>query len=121
VVGAGPGSGKTRVWWSALRARGAGHFAGRILAITFTEKAANEIKQRLVEHFTTTTRARAGDRARLRFHHPQFLRAAAKGKRRGRGFLDPGFTIQEDAVGAIDAFQAAEETLTPCSKRSRTS
>ena len=49
---AGPGSGKTRVlverfaWLTRERAR-----PEAILAITFTEKAAQEIKTRLVRHF----------------------------------------------------------------------
>ena len=52
-VVAGPGSGKTRVLverfaWLVERC---GIDPGRILAITFTEKAANEMKARLVRRF----------------------------------------------------------------------
>ena len=56
-VVAGPGSGKTRVlierfaWLVEHR----GVDPARILAITFTEKAATEIKQRLIERFTSNS------------------------------------------------------------------
>jgi ATP-dependent helicase/nuclease subunit A len=51
-VVAGPGSGKTRVLVERFRWRVAGGFSPlRILAITFTEKAANEIKDRLARDF----------------------------------------------------------------------
>ena len=54
-VVAGPGSGKTRVlierfgWLVEAR----GMDPARILAITFTEKAATEIKQRLIARFSS--------------------------------------------------------------------
>ena len=52
-VVAGPGSGKTRVLVErfAWLVEQCGIEPGRILAITFTEKAANEMKVRLVKRF----------------------------------------------------------------------
>ncbi|MCX6621910.1 MAG: UvrD-helicase domain-containing protein, partial [Acidobacteria bacterium] len=60
-VVAGPGSGKTRVLIHrfAWLVRGQHIPAGRILAITFTEKAATEIKKRLVAEFASDPGTRA--------------------------------------------------------------
>jgi superfamily I DNA/RNA helicase len=110
-VVAGPGSGKTRVLverFAWLVEHGVSPL--RILAITFTEKAANEIKRRLVGRFKQRPKERAGiERAYVSTIH-SFCARLLKENAVAAG-LDPGFTIQEDAVGAVDAFQAAEETL----------
>ena len=57
-VVAGPGSGKTRVLIErfAWLVEEQGVDPARILAITFTEKAANEIKERLIERFASRCR-----------------------------------------------------------------
>ncbi|MEN6601289.1 MAG: UvrD-helicase domain-containing protein [Bryobacteraceae bacterium] len=110
-VVAGPGSGKTRVLVERF-AWLVEHDVSplRILAITFTEKAANEIKQRLVDHFKQQPKERAGiERAYVSTIH-SFCARLLRENAVVAG-LDPGFTIQEDAVGAVDTFQAAEETL----------
>jgi ATP-dependent exoDNAse (exonuclease V) beta subunit len=110
-VVAGPGSGKTRVLVE--------HFAWlveqgisplRILAITFTEKAANEIKQRLVKRFEHAPDARVGiERAYVSTIHgfcARLLRenAVAAG-------IDPEFAVQEDVTGRVDPLLIAEEAL----------
>jgi len=61
LVEAGPGSGKTRVLTERIRRlinESEGHF--RVLALTFTNKAANEMKERLEEYQEIHTRAFIG-------------------------------------------------------------
>jgi ATP-dependent exoDNAse (exonuclease V) beta subunit len=111
-VVAGPGSGKTRVLverfvW-LIRERGGP--PSRILTITFTEKAATEIKQRLAREFSTNSELREqverayvstvhGFCARLLREHP-----IAAG-------LDPEFQVLEGAESSAELQEAAEEAL----------
>jgi ATP-dependent exoDNAse (exonuclease V) beta subunit len=111
-VVAGPGSGKTRVLverfaW-LIRER---HISPlRILAITFTEKAATEIQQRLAREFAANAEIREqverawvstvhGFCARLLREHP-----IAAG-------LDPEFTVLEAAHSAAVLQEAVHEAL----------
>jgi len=93
-VVAGPGSGKTRVLVERFAWLVEHDISPlRILAVTFTEKAANEIKQRLVEHFKQQPEARAGiERAYVSTIH-SFCARLLKENAVAAG-LDPGFTIQ---------------------------
>ncbi len=110
-VSAGPGSGKTRVLverFAWLVEQGVSPL--RILAITFTDKAANEIKQRLVKRFEKDAGLRSGmERAWVSTIHgfcARLLRenALAAG-------LDPAYMIQEEAAGALDPIETAERAL----------
>jgi ATP-dependent helicase/nuclease subunit A len=111
-VVAGPGSGKTRVLverfvWLIREQRIA---ASRILVITFTDKAATEIKQRLAREFATSPELREqverayvstvhGFCARLLREHP-----IAAG-------LDPEFQVLDGAKSSAELQEAAEEAL----------
>ena len=111
-VVAGPGSGKTRVLverfvWLIREQRVP---PSRILTITFTEKAATEIKQRLAREFATSPELREqverayvstvhGFCARLLREHP-----IAAG-------LDPEFQVLDGAASSAELQEAAEEAL----------
>ena len=111
-VVAGPGSGKTRVLverfvWLVREQRVA---PSRILTITFTEKAATEIKQRLAGEFSAGPELREqverayvstvhGFCARLLREHP-----IAAG-------LDPEFQVLDGAASSAELQAAAEEAL----------
>jgi ATP-dependent exoDNAse (exonuclease V) beta subunit len=111
-VVAGPGSGKTRVLverfvWLIRKQRVP---PSRILTITFTEKAATEIKQRLAREFATSPELREqverayvstvhGFCARLLREHP-----IAAG-------LDPEFQVLDGAESSAELQEAAEEAL----------
>lgn len=111
-VVAGPGSGKTRVlterfaWLIEER----GVDPSRILAITFTEKAAIEIKQRLVKRFEDRSGVRAAvERAWVSTIHgfcARLLRenAIAAG-------LAPDFEVLDEAQAARMQRESAEEAL----------
>jgi ATP-dependent helicase/nuclease subunit A len=111
-VVAGPGSGKTRVLierfaWLIEEQR---VDPSRILAITFTEKAANEIKSRLVERFSARIDLReAVERAWVSTIHgfcARLLRehAVAAG-------LSPDFGVLEQAWAERLARESADEAL----------
>jgi ATP-dependent helicase/nuclease subunit A len=111
-VVAGPGSGKTRVLTErfAWLVENQGVDPSRILAVTFTEKAANEIKQRLVTRFGRRSGVGEGiERAWVSTIHgfcARFLRehAIAAG-------LAPDFTVLEQGAADRMAREAAEEAL----------
>jgi ATP-dependent exoDNAse (exonuclease V) beta subunit len=111
-VVAGPGSGKTRVLTErfAWLVENAGVEAGRILAVTFTEKAATEIKQRLLLRFVDRPDLREGiERAWVSTIHgfcARLLRehAIAAG-------LAPDFSVLDQAPSDRMARAAAEEAI----------
>jgi ATP-dependent exoDNAse (exonuclease V) beta subunit len=108
---AGPGSGKTRVlverfaWLARERAR-----PEAILAITFTEKAAQEIKTRLVQHFE--------DRPELRRRIERALVSTIHGFCHGvlrefatRAGIDPAFRVMDEYEARLEQSRAVEEAL----------
>ncbi len=109
---AGPGSGKTRVLIERFRwlVDECGASPLDILAITFTEKAATEIKQRLVRSFDHRSEIRAQiERAYVSTVHgfcARLLRehAIAAG-------LDPQFTVLEATESQAELEQAAHAAL----------
>ena len=110
-VDAGPGSGKTRVLVERFRWRvEQGLSPLRILAVTFTEKAANEIKQRLVREFRNRPNLRAEiERAHVSTVHgfcARLLREHAI-----EAGIDPQFEVLEAADAAAELAVASEETL----------
>jgi ATP-dependent helicase/nuclease subunit A len=119
-VVAGPGSGKTRVLierfgWLVEEAAVP---PGRILAVTYTEKAAIEIKQRLVTRFTHRDDLREEiERAWVSTLHgfcARLLRenAIAAG-------IDPEFTVAEEARATGMQRAAGEEVLDAMLERDR--
>jgi ATP-dependent helicase/nuclease subunit A len=111
-VVAGPGSGKTRVLIErfAWLVEDQDVDPGRILAVTFTEKAATEIKQRLMDRFAGRPDLREGiERAWVSTIHgfcARLLRehAIAAG-------LAPDFSVLDQAPSDRLARAAAEETF----------
>ncbi len=109
---AGPGSGKTRVLIErfAWLVENRGVDPGRILAVTFTEKAATEIKQRLMDRFAGRPDLREGiERAWVSTIHgfcARLLRehAIAAG-------LAPDFSVLDQAPSDRMARAAAEEAM----------
>ena len=108
---AGPGSGKTRVlverfaWLAGERAR-----PEAILAITFTEKAAREIKTRLVRRFE--------DRPEMRVKIERALVSTIHGFCHGilrefatRAGIDPAFRVMDDYEARLEQARAIEEAL----------
>lgn len=111
-VVAGPGSGKTRVlterfaWLVEKRAID----PERVLAMTFTEKAATEIKQRLMDRFSTRPDLREGiERAWVSTIHgfcARLLREHAI-----TAGLAPDFSVLEQAPADRMAREAAEQAI----------
>jgi len=111
-VVAGPGSGKTRVlierfaWLVEVR----GIDPGRILAITFTEKAAAEIRQRLIHRFASRTDLRESiERAWVSTIHG-FCARILREHSIAAG-LAPDFEVLEQSTAERLAREAAEDAL----------
>jgi ATP-dependent exoDNAse (exonuclease V) beta subunit len=111
-VVAGPGSGKTRVLTERfawlVEARGVD--PSRILAITFTEKAAHEIKSRLIRRFDSRPEFReAIERAWVSTIHGFCARVLQENAIRAG--LAPDFTVLDQAAADRLAREAAEASL----------
>jgi ATP-dependent exoDNAse (exonuclease V) beta subunit len=111
-VVAGPGSGKTRVlierfaWLVEQR-----HIdPGRILAITFTEKAANEMKQRLAQRFAASPQLREKVETAWLSTIDAFC-ARLLGEHAIEAGLPPDFSILESAHATRLQREAVEEAL----------
>src|SRR5215472_1302851 len=111
-VVAGPGSGKTRVlierfaWLVEKR----GVDPGRILAITFTEKAANEMKRRLVRRFADSPALREKVETAWLSTIDAFC-ARLLGEHAIEAGLPPDFSVLEPAQAIRLQREAAEEVL----------
>ncbi len=111
-VVAGPGSGKTRVLverfcW-LVSARGVSPL--RVLAITFTEKAATEIKQRLVNAFSGDAKVREQiERAYVSTIHGFCARLLRENS--VAAGLDPGFIVMDAPASAAELDHAADAAL----------
>src|SRR5579883_1077509 len=111
-VVAGPGSGKTRVlverfaWLVEQR----GTDPGRILAITFTEKAANEMKRRLAKRFADSPERREGIETAWVSTIDAFC-ARLLGEHAIQAGLPPDFEVLEPAQAERLLRDSAEEIL----------
>jgi ATP-dependent exoDNAse (exonuclease V) beta subunit len=110
---AGPGSGKTRVlverfaWLAGTTAR-----PEAILAITFTEKAAQEIKSRLVKHFVD--RGDGDLRRRVERAQVSTIHGFCNGILREFALdagIDPGFRVMDEYEARLEHAQAVETAL----------
>lgn len=110
-VVAGPGSGKTRVLTERFRWRvEQGVSPLRLLAITFTEKAANELKQRLARSFSGSL----AQRDQIERAHVSTIDAFCAGLLRAHAIeagLDPNFTVLDAADAYAELWEAASEAL----------
>lgn len=110
-VVAGPGSGKTRVLTERFRWRvEQGVSPLRLLAITFTEKAANELKQRLARSFSGSL----AQRDQIERAHVSTIDAFCAGLLRAHAIeagLDPSFSVLDAADAYAELWQAASDAL----------
>lgn len=108
---AGPGSGKTRVLVERFAwLVGQGLDAERILAITFTEKAATEIKARLVKRFAGEgKKRRAMERAPVSTIHA-FCLGLLKEHALAAG-VDPEFAVMDEREAEAEQASAMEVVL----------
>lgn len=117
-VVAGPGSGKTRVLverfaWLVER----GCDPERILAITFTEKAANELKQRLAQRFASQPeKRRKVERAQISTIHA-FCHAVLREHALEAG-LDPQFEVLDEMQAAALRLEMMSRTLDAVARKS---
>ncbi len=117
-VVAGPGSGKTRVLverfaWLAEK----GVDPERILAITFTEKAAAELKERLAARFQSQPEKRRKiERAQISTIHG-FCHAILREHALAAG-LDPRFELLDDLEAASLREQAMQQVLDATARQS---
>ena len=111
-VVAGPGSGKTRVLIErfAWLVENRGVDPGRILAITFTEKAANEMKQRLARRFAHSAELRQKVETAWLSTIDAFC-ARLLGEHAIEAGLPPDFSVLEPAQALRLQREAAEEAL----------
>ena len=118
---AGPGSGKTRVlverfaWLAGTTAR-----PEAILAITFTEKAAQEIKSRLVKHFVDRGDGdlrRRVERAQVSTIHG-FCHGVLREFALDAG-IDPAFRVMDEYEARLEHAQAVEAALNRFSREHR--
>lgn len=117
-VVAGPGSGKTRVLverfaWLVER----GCDPERILAITFTEKAANELKARLAQRFASQPeKRRKVERAQISTIHA-FCHAVLREHALEAG-LDPQFEVLDEMQAAALRLETMSSTLDAVARES---
>jgi ATP-dependent exoDNAse (exonuclease V) beta subunit len=110
-VVAGPGSGKTRVLVERFAwLTGRGVDPERILAITFTEKAATELKERLASRFQSQPEKRRKiERAQISTIHG-FCHAILREHALAAG-IDPRFELLDDLEADSLRYEAMQETL----------
>ncbi len=110
-VVAGPGSGKTRVLVERFAwLTGKGVDPERILAITFTEKAATELKERLASRFQSQPEKRRKiERAQISTIHG-FCHAILREHALAAG-IDPRFELLDDLEADSLRYEAMQETL----------
>ena len=110
-VVAGPGSGKTRVLVERYRRLvGAGVAPQRILAITFTEKAARNMKERLAEAFRTMPeRRRDLEQANISTIHGFCARLLRENS--VAAGIDPEFRVLDARQSVIMQRQTVREVL----------
>ncbi|HUQ91748.1 MAG TPA: UvrD-helicase domain-containing protein [Bryobacteraceae bacterium] len=111
-VVAGPGSGKTRVLIERFRwlVEQRNISPRRILAVTFTEKAATEIRKRLIESFSSSEELREEiERAWVSTIHG-FCTRLLKENAIAAG-IDPDFTLLDEAQSRILQRQSAQRVL----------
>jgi ATP-dependent helicase/nuclease subunit A len=111
-VVAGPGSGKTSVLIERFcwLVRDCAIDPGKILAITFTEKAATEIKERLVKQFANELETREKiERAYVSTIH-SFCTRLLRENALTAG-LDPQFTVADGGLSATLLRETADEVL----------
>lgn len=119
-VVAGPGSGKTRVLIERFRwlVETQGIAPGRILAVTFTDKAATEIKKRLIQAFAASDALREEiERAWVSTIHGFCTRLLKENAIAAR--LDPDFRLLEEAQSQHVQLRLAEAALDDLWRRER--